>query len=197
MRISVATYPSEYPLSVSDAKTHLRVDGSADDAAIESCISAATIAIEKMCGLAIIEKTFVWTIDAFPENDIDTITFPIHPVSEIVSIVYDDEDGNEQTVSAGDYTLVADDIRPAVALTANASWPSAVTDTPGGVRITFKAGFSPDDMVSPPDSRANIPAPIVHALKILTGRFYEERVPDSPRLDAVSALLAPWRARAF
>ena len=68
-KLRLKTAPTLTPVSVAEAKTHLRIDSSftADDTYIETLINVATSAAENYTNLALMEQSWYLDIDAFPD----------------------------------------------------------------------------------------------------------------------------------
>src|SRR5450631_4735333 len=62
----VISPPALEPLSLADAKLHLKVDTTADDALIESLIRACRFHIERLYDIALITQTLQLNLDYFP-----------------------------------------------------------------------------------------------------------------------------------
>jgi hypothetical protein len=84
-------------------------------------------------------QTWLRAYDAFPSW---SSMLPDPPVSEIVSIKYDDIAGTEQTLDPADYRLRPHS-EPAVVLPIK-SWPATLAE-PGAVRITYRCGLDATD----------------------------------------------------
>ena len=182
------TGPAGTPVSLTEAKEHLRVDFGDDDALIASLVAAATDHLDGWSGVlgrALVTQT--WRQD-FP-GWADPMRLPLFPVQSAV-IGYDDEDGDEQTLSAG-WSLLADARGAYIARNAGIDWP-ALGDAPSPVRITFVAGYG---------AAAAVPAPIKAAILLITAGLYEHREAETLQPlsvnRAVSALLTPYRRVTF
>jgi len=135
----IITGPVGEPVTLADAKQNLRVDHTDDDTLIASLITTARQQAEHRTGRRYGAQTWLRAYDGFPTW---SIMLPDPPVTEIVSIKYDDPDGVEQTLPPEDYRLRLHS-EPAVVLPVKA-WPAAASD-PGSVRITYKCGLDATD----------------------------------------------------
>lgn len=187
MSLSLVTAPGAEPVTLQEAKDHLRVDGDIDDALISALITAAREHIDGRdgwLGRAICTQTWDCHFDAFPSGD--SIALPIAPIQSVTSVKYIDTDGVQQTFSSDNYALGADlDWSPRVILGWGKSWPS-IRAVPDAVTVRVVAGY------------ASVPKPICQAILLLVGHLYENREASSPVAMhevpfAVSALLAPYR----
>lgn len=135
----IITGPAVEPVTLVDAKLHLRVDHADDDTLIQSLISTARQQAEHRTGRRYGEQTWMRAYDTFPGW---SLMLPDPPVTEIVSIKYDDPAGVEQTMPDADYRL-RQHSEPSVVLPVKA-WPTAASE-PGAVRITYKCGLAATD----------------------------------------------------
>ena len=182
------TAPAEAPISLAQAKAHLRIDYEDDDLYIAALIDAATGHLDGWSGLlgrALVTQT--WRQD-FPSLPADgKFRLPLAPVAAVSSITYLDAEGAVQTLDPAAYTLpVADGLGPYVRLVAA---PPATARRDDAVSVTFTAGYGPP---------ADVPAAIRHALLLLVGHWYAAREAASAVAMTelplgVSALLAPFR----
>ena len=135
------TGPAAEPVTLADAKLHLRVDAdiTADDTLIASLITAARQQAEHRTGRRIGLQTWARSYDAFPAW---SLLLPDPPVTEIVRIQYEDPDGVLQTMPPADYRLRPLS-EPAVVLPVKA-WPVAIAE-PGAVTVTYRCGLDATD----------------------------------------------------
>lgn len=179
--------PSEEPVSVTEAKTHLRIDGNDEDTVIASLILAARLHIERMLDLALITQRWSLYLDRWPECG--QVEIPLGPVQAVDSVtVYSAE--HVGTVLDPEFYFVDTASRPArVVRNGNLSWP-----VPGraanGIEIGFTAGYGP--------AARDVPPPVRHAILLLVAHWYEEREPvalGSPVQVpmTIASLVAPFR----
>lgn len=137
----IITGPAAEPVTLADAKQHLRIDAdnTDDDTLIASLITTARQQAEHRTGRRYGVQTWIRAYDAFPAWP---ILLPDPPATEIVSIKYDDTAGTEQTMDPADYRLRPHS-EPAVVLPVK-SWPATLAE-PGAVRITYRCGLDATD----------------------------------------------------
>ena len=191
MSLTLVTAPTVEPITLQEAKDHLRVDGATDDALISALIQAARQHIDGRdgwLGRALMTQTWDYTLDEFP--DTDYIPLPLAPVQSITSITYTDTNGASQTFSSANYALGADLAwQPRVNLGYGLSWAST-RGVPDAVKVRFVAGYA---------NAADVPGPIKAALLLTVGELYEQREesvigPTVARVPfGVDYLLAPYR----
>ena len=66
MALVLTSGPAVEPVSLAEAKAHLRVDGSAEDTLIASLIVTSRLHVEAALGLALITQSWSWYLDAWP-----------------------------------------------------------------------------------------------------------------------------------
>lgn len=196
MALVSVTPPAATPISVAEAKLHLRVDHDADDGLIDALVQAAAGHIDGRdgwLGRCLMPQTWDLVLEKFPTGG---IRIPLAPLLEIESVKYIDDAGVTQTVAPEGYRV--DDANvPGWVVPVATGWPVA-GDTINAVRVRFRAGYEGQETDSPPGPNG-VPAPIKAALKLLVGHWYANReavnvgniVSDLPW--AVSALLTPYR----
>jgi uncharacterized phiE125 gp8 family phage protein len=194
--LRLVTAPTVEPVTLSEAKQHLRVTDDADNAYITNLIVAARQAVESgeswSLERSLINSTWRLTLDGFAAR-VSVIELPRPPVASITSITYDDAANVEQTLASNRYRLLSDAEPARVMPIYNDEWPEAI-NYPGSVRITYVAGYGA--------TAATVPQAIKQAVLLLVGDMYENRESilvgvNSGVLPTVRALLNPcqWRYR--
>lgn len=183
MRYQRAAEPTDTNfISLSNLKNYLRVDGADDDTTLGFLLTSARQACEEYTGRLFGSGTVTYYLDSFVDSP-----FPAGPVTAISSVQYYDIDNVLQTLSTarwyadlvGTPQRIAFDAPPAVYL-----------DRYNQVIINATAGHS------------TVPGPILQAIRILAGHFYENRQAvlvgtiSSELPIGVHALLAPYRVYA-
>lgn len=187
MALTLTSGPAAEPVTVSEAKAHLRLDGAAEDILIASLIVTSRLHVEAALGLALITQGWRLTLDRWPEGG--EIRFPLRPIQSITSVTVRDEDGTPGVVPGEDYLLDGQALRPRL-IARDGKWPPP-GQRANGVEIAFAAGIG--------DDAEDVPQPIRHAILLLVAHWYEHRDPLEvgaagaaiPAL--VSDLLRPYR----
>jgi uncharacterized phiE125 gp8 family phage protein len=182
--LSVITPPASEPVTLSEAKAHLRVEVSTDDALITALIAAAREHAEAVTARAFLPQTLEARWDEWPT----TLALPRAPVASVSSVKYLDADGVEQTLSGQDYRVDLASIPPRITPTYGTLWPEAQAVT-GAVAVRFVAGYA---------NAGAVPAAIKQAMLLLVAHLYENRAAAVERALttaplAYDALLAPYR----
>jgi len=152
MRLILTTGPTEEPVSLPDARTHLRIsdDETTEDALIQGIITAARIEAERALGRPLVSQTWTAKMDYFPDSD--EIELPLPPLVSVSSVKYIDPDGDLQTFSADDYMVDTSGVCGRIYLNYGESWPDIRVEN-NAVRIEFVAGYGdasavPEDVMS-------------------------------------------------
>lgn len=146
--------PANEPLTLEQAKAHLRVFHTDDDDYIGSLIAASRQACERYCGAYWADRSVVIYADSF--NDLSH--FPIAQVKTIGAIEYVDNDGNDTQLDSAIYEFQPDASR--FILKFGQSWP--VFRYGSRIKVTAAVG-------------GDVPAPVIHAIKFKIGDMYELR----------------------
>lgn len=92
------------PITLTEVKAHLKLGSStSEDSLLELWIQAARVYFEETTGRQIINATWEYALDAVPAWSV--IELPRPPLFAVESVLYDDGDGTEQTLSSGSYTV--------------------------------------------------------------------------------------------
>lgn len=137
MSLTLITAPSTEPVTLSDMKLYLRVDGTSHDTTLTALLAAARDYAQKRQRRAYITQTWELTLDAFPAMPIE---LPYAPLATVTSIKYTDEDGAETTVSSSNYVVDTSSTPGRVALKNDYSWPSVTLKEVGGFKLRYTCG---------------------------------------------------------
>jgi len=89
--IVLSVEPSEEPVSIEEAKAHLRVDIEDDDNLILNLITAARKKAETILKRSLITQTLIYYPDDWPDGDY--IELPLPPLQSVSSVTYTDYSG--------------------------------------------------------------------------------------------------------
>ena len=161
MPATLVSAPAEEPVTVTEAKAHLRVDDTNSDTLITSLIVAAREYAETFTRRALITQTWDWIADGFP----GTIVLPLPRLVSVTSITYIDSDGNSQTLAASTYTVDTDSEPGRIVPAFGKSWP-VTRAVFNAVTVRFVAGYG---------AAAAVPQTIKQAMLLLIGHWYDHR----------------------
>jgi len=186
MALKLIIPPTTEPITLQEAKNHLRVDGTDDDVLIQSLITTAREYCEAFQNRAYITQTWEMTLDSFPQMP---LKLPRPPLQSVSSIKYIDQNGVETLFDAANYIVDTDSEPGRITLVPGIFWPSVILKPIGGVKIRFVAGYG---------DATKVPMMVKQAILLLIGHWYENREATAERLPreiefAVHALLWPDR----
>lgn len=140
------TPPAALPVTLPEAKRHLRVDWTEEDADIQRRIAAATARFDGWSGVlgrALEPQTWELRLDRFPAAEIE---LPLGPVVSVEQVAYVDVSGVLQIIPPAAYEVDAQGVEGWIVPVAGASWPEAM-ETINAVRLRWVAGNGcPDDV---------------------------------------------------
>lgn len=187
MALVLTSGPPLEPVTVAEAKAHLRVDGTAEDTLIASLILTSRLHLETALGLALVTQSWRMLLDRWPSTK--ELELPLRPLQSLDEV--------RVISAAGDPTIIATDgyyadvaSVPARLVRTGAIWPQP-GQAANGIEIDFTAGYG--------DAANDVPAPIRQALLLLVAHWYEHRDPievgaaDTVIPAVVSDLLASYR----
>ena len=162
MAWKVTTVPIIEPVTLAEAKLHLRVVDDEEDNLIASLIKAAREWCEGFQNRAFITQTITLTLDKFPK----VFTVPQPPLISVTSIKYIDTAGVQQILSDSVYDIDSQDEPGRIALAHNQSWPNLRGDI-NSVEVVYVAGYG--------TTADSVPERVKAAIKLLVGHLYEHR----------------------
>lgn len=223
MGIRLTQAPAEEPVTVDEAKLHLRVTDSSEDTLITMLISAARIHAENVCRRVFVTQKWDLFLDAFPYYTYygvipgyvpvdqlpsawmtmrnyavrfrgSKIDIPFPRLQSVDAVKYIDANGVLQTMDPSAY--VVDAISEPGVLTPKTGtyWPDT-ENTTNAVQISFTAGYG---------GAVDVPAGIKSWILLRVGALYENREEVSvatrvtvQELPYVDTLLDPYRIMGY
>ncbi len=174
------TAPAAEPITLSEAKSHIRVDTAFDDTLITGYIKTAREWVEDYIDRALITQRLVMTLDTFPEE----IELPRPPMVTVgtataVTVTFvTGEAGGTATLATTDYRVDRDSTPGIIRNTYAGSWPSHLIDK-NSVTVSWWAGYG---------SAADVPQRAKTAMLMCVHELYEKRG-DGHMPDAAKRLL--------
>lgn len=189
MTLVLTSGPGLEPVSLAEAKAHLRVEDDAEDTLIASLIVTSRLHIEAVLGMAFLTQEWSWIIDAWP--DLAVLRLPLRPVQAITRIRIFGEDGSATSVPPDRYLLDGLGAPARLVRRRGRVWPQPGISA-SGIEIGLRVGFA--------SKAQDVPHPLRQAVLLLVAHWYEHREPGelgSPAIpvpDEVSRLVAPYRS---
>lgn len=173
MKYRVITPPTAEPLTLDDARAHLRIEpfGSPlehpDDDYVQSLITVA----REFCEQYLERSLATQTIELVNDSFYAPIYLPNLPIQSVDSLTYVDINGATQTLATSVYEL--DEYEGKIRLQYGQQYPvSRVQED--AITVTYTAGYTNG---TSPDTYP-LPAPIKAAMLLIIGNFYENRQQD-------------------
>ena len=174
--------PTEEPVSLGEAKLHLRVDGSDEDTLIDSLILTARQEAERLGWLSCCTQTWRLYLTGWPAGP---VLLPRHPIQSIVSVKWYDASDVQQTVSSTVYALVPEAGCDAqLALANGQAWPTAeLSGRMYPVVVEYVTGWG---------AAAAVPAAVRQYMLLLIGAMFENREAAIPVPGVSGVLVMPF-----
>ena len=165
------TPPAVEPVTVAEAKAHLRVDTSTDDAYIGTLITAAREWCEEYLDRTLVHTQWAMRLDRFPTDSTYPIELPRPPVvasgtATAVTLTYTSETGSTATFSTASYRVQRLETPGRITTVYGGTWPAGLEDN-DAVIVRWWGGYG--------TTGASVPAAVRHAMLMLVGLFYERR----------------------
>lgn len=166
--IEVITPPAMLPITLEEAKLHLRVDTTEEDEYILSLIIGALNFVETQTGRQLITASFRYTTDVAPADAV--INLPRVPLASVESVTYVNCDGTEEVISESDYRVAKGD-HPKVTIPSRRYCRAEYFKRDDQYRIEFTAGYG---------FAEDVPESLKIAMRLLIGEFYSNREASTP-----------------
>lgn len=162
----LVTAPASTPITVQDAKRHLRIelDDLTEDAAIEEKIAAATAIAENETARKLVTQTIRYVVDCFPSRDY--IELPGGKLQSITSLTYTDSTGAATVWTSSNYFASTTHEPGRLHLAYGISWPSVTLKPADGIAIQYVVGYGDD---------IDVPSAIRAAILLILGDLWENR----------------------
>lgn len=174
MTLALVTPPAVEPVSLPEAKRHLRITDDHEDTYLADLIVAARGHVEHAAGRRLVTQTWRRYADSTP------VPLLVGPVQRIEAVTVYDADGRPRELDPGEWTL----------------WDECLALEPGlrapnGIEVDVVAGYG--------DAPADVPATLRRAILLLVAHGHEFRGAVAPDDQPVSippgfdALILPHR----
>ena len=164
MPLILTTPPVAEPLSLLEAKAHLRVPHNDDDVYISTLIIAARRAVEQRSGLRMMTQSWSLFIDCWPNGEAQSLG--LSPVSSVDDIIAFSDTDVSSTYDPAHYYLDAV-AKPARVILRNGRLPPRGYRPVNNIEIRFKAGFGA--------TSANVPQDLRQAMLLAIGYWFQNR----------------------
>lgn len=162
MNLVLVTPPAAEPISLEEAKLHLRVDHEEEDGLISDLIVAAREWCEQAAGRSFVTQTWRLSLSGFPCGAIE---IPRPPLVSVSSVTYTDDAGAEQLLPAEAYYADTSDDPGRLHPAYGSSWPAARC-YPNSVQVEYVAGYGDAE---------DVPRRAAQAVRLLVGHWFANR----------------------
>lgn len=203
-RLVETSAPACEPLSLAEAKIHLRVTHDAEDAFIATLITAARQMCESVTGLALIHRGYSLYLDAWPGAPMTrwwdglregadmpvknpSLSLPKPPLVSVEDIQVYGSDETPESFSPVHYYVDIHGLPGRIVLKRDAPLPAPAKPA-SGIEINFTAGYG-----AAPE---NVPAALRQAIKQIIAHLFENRgdtLDDALQKSGAHLLLQPFR----
>ena len=165
------TQPAVEPVTLAEAKAHLRVDTADDDTYIAGLVRAAREWVEQYLDRTLVNTQWVMRFDKFPPDGTLDIELPRPPMvasgtATAVALTFTYENGDTATYSTASFRVDRASTPGAVKTNYGQTWPPHRQDD-NAISVTWWAGYGA--------SGTDVPAAIRHAMLMLCSHWYETR----------------------
>lgn len=169
MTIKIITPPSIEPITLQEAKHHLRVDGNDDDILISSLIKQAREWCEYYQNRKYITQTLELVLDTFAQGN--AIIFnSCSPIQKVESIKYYDKNKQEYIFDESSYIADIDGFVGRVVLNKGKHWPIIELQSANAVKVRITAGYG--------DTADKIPETVKWAMILQMKLLYDDYRPE-------------------
>ena len=183
MTLSLISPPAEEPVTLAEARAHLRLDAAEEDGLLSALVTAARTALEAETRRAFVTQYWRFTLDDWPSRPIE---LPLAPVAEVTAVKVALVSGAMLTIDPAFYEVETRGEPPRIAAKRGQAWPMPATRL-AGIEVEFTAGYG---------APAAVPQPLKQAILLLAAHWFESRAPIGEGVElplTVSALAAPYR----
>lgn len=185
------------PVTLDEAKAHLRVTSTEEDDYITALITVARQAVEDQTRRSLVTQTWEVGFEGWPtfnearRRAAQGFELPRPKTVSVTSVEYWDVNGDKHTMPADSYVVDINAFPAILNMKEATELPTLSPDLPAPVLVTYVAGFG---------GAAAVPAPIKHAILLMISHLFEVRAIVSTSAfvripDSIHALLSPYKLR--
>lgn len=191
MGLTLVTPPALEPVSLVEAKAHLKVEQDAEDDLIQGLIEAARTRLEEETNRSFIATGWRLTLSSWwdePWSNEWGLLLPRSPVISVDAVLQWLDDA--QTTIAADEYRISPGAMGLLSPIEGASWLEDVDVRPDALAVEFTAGYG--------SSAADVPRPLRQAILLLVAHWHLHRAAADERAKSelplgVTWLIAPYR----
>lgn len=188
MSAILTTPPAQEPVTLAEAKQHLKIETALEDDLINRLITTARQHVEKHIDKVLIEQPWLVYFDDWPGSG--EIKLPVAPITAIIDLRTYSDDDIAIIIDPSHYYVDMAGAPQKLVLRGSRIWlkPGRIAN---GIEIEVTAGYGP--------TAASVPAPLQTAMLLLIAHWYENRTPDchavgvDPIATKLQCLLGPFK----
>ena len=162
-----SNYTGTEPITLTEAKTYLKVDGDDDNTYITELCSMVRQMVEKETNTALVENTFIQYYNDFPKGDFE-LQIAGNMVSADLIITYNSTSGTKTLAITTDYLYTKG--QGLTKIQSVDGWPADVKNETNSIKIQYK--MKPEGGI---ESATFLPLPLKQAMYLLLGHYYDNR----------------------
>ena len=161
------TAPAVEPVTLSEAKAHLRIDSSDEDTLISTLITAAREWCEEYLDRSLIHQQYVMRLDSFPyEIELPRPPMATSGTTTALTLTYTLGDDSTAVLAATEYRIDRNSTPGVVRQLREGTWPANLDDQ-NAITVTWWAGYG--------SSGSSVPAAIRSAMLMLVAHLWRNR----------------------
>jgi uncharacterized phiE125 gp8 family phage protein len=161
------TAPAVEPVTLSEAKAHLRIDSSDEDTLIGTLITAAREWCEEYLDRSLIHQQYVMRLDSFPyEIELPRPPMATSGTTTALTLTYTLGDDSTAVLAATEYRIDRNSTPGVVRQLREGTWPANLDDQ-NAITVTWWAGYGA--------SGSSVPAAIRSAMLMLVAHLWRNR----------------------
>ena len=161
MTIKIITPPTHEPITLLEAREHLRVEDLQENAVVHSAVKDAREFVEGEIRQFIMTQIVAVHLDCFVEGE---TRLGVTPIQSINKVEYIDAEGTWQTLDTSEYR--PNPLTLGGSISPGTTWPTTQT-TPNAIKVTVTAGYG--------DTPESVPNRLRRAVKLMTQHFFDVR----------------------
>jgi uncharacterized phiE125 gp8 family phage protein len=181
MSLHLDTPPAAEPVTLAEAKAHLKLDTADEDDLVAALITAARARAEWRTGRALLTQSWTLWLDTWPCAGIE---IPLPPLQSVTRLTVYAPDDTPRLLDPSTYQVDASSAPARLRLKENVSPPTDLRPM-NAIELVFTAGYGGADAV---------PAPLKQAILQIVADLHTNRGDaDAIVSNAAQALLEPYR----
>ena len=189
METTLKTAPVAEPISLDEAKRHVRIDidETDHDDYLQDLITVAREQVEMITWRKLVTQTWYAYLQDWPSGEY--IELPFGKLQTVTAVKYTDVDAAESTWDSAEYIVGTDYQKGRITLANGYTWPNENLYPSNPIEVEFVCGYG---------LAVSVPPQIKHAMKMIISELFENREISiigtiQKEMDTVNNLLSDYR----